>query len=92
MSPLVFRGDDDHRERGGVGLHVLLAYQQEGRMAVPTSHAGHSRIECSRCGTLVAQCRCMGPKPTEYVNGCDACASTPESPDATLRTLIGAYG
>jgi hypothetical protein len=88
----VFRGD--HRVLGAVGLFALLRYEQEQRMAVPTAHAGHHRIECSRCGSVVAQCRCIGPKPVSYQEGCDECPPSAAVPplEPTLRLLIDAYG
>ena len=33
---------------------------------------GHFKRECKECGRIVAQCRCPGPKSTEYVT-CDEC-------------------
>lgn len=37
------------------------------------SHAGHEIVKCS-CGTVIRQCRCIGPKVTRVIpHGCTAC-------------------
>lgn len=46
----------------------------------------HARYECS-CGKLIAQCRCIGPKPTIIVpNGCEECNKR-ESDHSTSRGI-----
>jgi hypothetical protein len=34
---------------------------------------GHEVVRCKYCDGLIRQCRCMGPKPTNYET-CDRCA------------------
>lgn len=34
---------------------------------------GHFKTVCSKCHSVVAQCRCMEEKPTNYVDGCPSC-------------------
>lgn len=34
---------------------------------------GHFMEICSRCGNVVNQCRCMGPKEVRHVDGCYKC-------------------
>jgi hypothetical protein len=41
---------------------------------------GHETIVCS-CGTVIVQCRCMGPKDRRVVtDGCDKCKQRPPVP------------
>jgi hypothetical protein len=41
---------------------------------VPVNPHGHYRVECSSCGKVIRQCRCMGPKTIIYET-CDQCKS-----------------
>ena len=60
----------------------------------PWLHEGHGRVICSHCGSVVAQCRCVGTKPTSYQDGCEQCP-VPLDQDvaaALANEIVGVLG
>lgn len=53
--------------------YFMVTDSEGNKVQYPNATSGHSRLSCSNCEKVIAQCRCMQCDKNQYYTLCDDC-------------------